>query len=212
MQLQYNSQKDLLVIPEYGRHVQELILHAKEIENLEEKQRFVESIIQLMMQMNPQSSTSTDYKIKLWKHLFRIADYELEGIVPTVGDIPKPEDASLRPKVVPYQDGIKNYRHYGKYIRNLIEKALEMEDVEKRNEFLKIVGSYMKMAYRNWNREHYVSDEIVLADLKILIDGRCELPEDLALDFLKGSMLRPKRRKSDSRSSNGKGRKSNRKR
>jgi hypothetical protein len=211
MQLEYNSEKELLIIPEYGRHIQEMINYAKEIEKLEERQHFIEQIVHLMMQMNPNSANTTDYKITLWKHVFRIADYELEGIVPTVGDIPKPEDARLRPENVEYQKGIQNYRHYGKYIRALIDKALAMEDVEQRNEFLKIIGSYMKMAYRNWNREHFVSDEIVLGDLKVLIDGRCELPEDLALDFLKGSGLRPKRRKPESRSNNNRGRKQYRK-
>ena len=40
-------------------------------------------------------------------------------------------------------------------------KAVAMEDDDKREVFVNIIGSYMKMAYKNWNKEHYVNDEII---------------------------------------------------
>ncbi|MBP6824977.1 MAG: DUF4290 domain-containing protein, partial [Saprospiraceae bacterium] len=37
--------------------------------------------------------------------------------------------------------------------------------------------SYMKLAYKTWNREHYVSDDVVKEDLEILSDGQLILHE-----------------------------------
>ena len=89
----YNSAKDTLTIPEYGRHVQLLVDHAKTIEDPKLRQQFAERIIKLMMQMQPQNRNMEDYQEKLWKHLFRIADYELDVTPPE--DIEKADPGGL---------------------------------------------------------------------------------------------------------------------
>ena len=176
--IEYNSEREHLIIPEYGRNVQKLIYHAKTIEDDEFRQAFVEKVVDLMYQMNPQSKNVNDYKEKLWKHLFRIADYDI-NVTPPAGIVPTRQNATRKPDVVPYPEKITRYRHYGRYVQLLIQKALEMEDKEKQVEFSNIIGSYMKLAFKTWNQEHYVNDEIVKNDLKTMSGGVLEIADDV---------------------------------
>jgi len=190
--MEYNSSRETLIIPEYGRHIQNLVDHAKSIEDPELRQEFAHRIIGLMMQMHPQNRSIDDYREKMWKHLFRIANYELEVEVPE-GIHPSPEDARKRPEKVPYPKIETKYRHYGNNVQKLINKALKMDDGPVRNGFVAVIGSYMKLAYRTWNKEHYVSDEVIKADLINLSGGQLKLSDEISLDNLGSSSRRRKR-------------------
>ncbi len=210
--LEYNSARENLVIPEYGRNVQKLIDYAKTIEDSEYRQAFVEKIVNLMQQMHPQNRNLDDYRDKLWKHVFRIADYEL-GVQPPEGlDIRRPEEKS-RPEMIGYPEFEAQYRHYGHNVQRLIKKALSMEPGPKKDGFVAVIGSYMKLAYRTWNKEHYVSDDIIKADLENLSNGELSLNESVSIDNLSNANRRRKRPVSPgSNVSNGKGRGRGRKR
>lgn len=182
--LEYNSERENLIISEHGRHVQKLINHAKTIEDKDKRQSFVESVINLMDQMSPQAKSVADHKVRLWKHVFRIADYDLdvtppEGIeiAPPSGERPKPE--------LSYPKMEKKFRHYGHNVQELVRKALTLEEGEKRDAFVEIIGSYMKLAYRTWNSEHYVNDEIIMEDLRALSNGKLKVSEDITFNGLK---------------------------
>lgn len=204
--LEYNSERDILVIPEYGRNIQKLIDYAKTIESDAMRQRFIEKVIDLMQQMNPQSGNLDEYREKLWRHVFRIANFELEGVTPPNGKIPKPEEAKLKPDPVEYPESTAKFRHYGSNVQHLIKKAIEMEEGPKRDGFIRVIGSYMKLAYRTWNKEHYVSDEIIKNDLKSLSNGKLTLDEDTSIDQLTQSSRHrgSSGRSSSRRSNNGK--------
>ena len=189
----YNSQKELLIIPEYGRNVQTLIRHAREIENLEERQSFVEEVVNLMMQMHPQNRNLDDYRTKMWKHVFRIADYDLPGVFPPNGIIPTPEDVRKQPDRIPYPKKETRYRHYGQNVQILINRALEMEPGPIKEGFVQVIGSYMKLAYRTWNKDTYVSDDVIVGDLHNLSNGKLELIEDASLDGLTQANKRRRR-------------------
>ncbi len=205
LNMEYNSARETLIIPEYGRNVQKLISHAKEIENDEERQAFVERIVDLMMQMHPQNKNLDDYREKLWKHVFRIADYELD-VTPPGGEKPTPEDRVKRPEQVPYPSSEAKYRHYGNNVQRLIKKATSMEDGPKKSGFANVIASYMKLAYRTWNKEHYVSDEVIKGDLENLSKGELEVMESASLDNLSNANRRRKRNdnRSNDRHSNNK--------
>ena len=46
------------------------------------------------------------------------------------------------------------------------------------------IAAYMKLAYKTWNREHYVSDEVIKTDLAALSGGLIVLPEEQNLSGL----------------------------
>lgn len=180
---EYNSSQSQITITEYGRNVQKLVEHAKSIANPAERQAFAERIIWLMQQISPQSRNVEDYREKLWKHLFRIADYGLEVNTPE-GIVVKPEDAKKHPEKVPYPESQAQFRHYGHNVQRMIQQALEMPEGPKRDGFIAVIGAYMKLAYKTWNREHYVSDEVIKSDLANLSGGQIVIDEAVSLDDL----------------------------
>lgn len=177
--MEYNSQKEGLIIPEYGRNIQQLVKHALTIEDREERQIFVERIIKLMMQMHPQNKNMEDYKEKLWRHVFRISDFKID-VDPVEGmEVPTMDNSYVKPDALGYPDAVARFRHYGKNVQRMITKALEMEDLEKQGLYAAIIGNYMKLAYRTWSIEHYVSDEVIVQDLEALSDGKLILSTSL---------------------------------
>jgi hypothetical protein len=181
--LEYNSSRENLIIPEYGRHVQNLINHAKTIEDPEERQKFAERVTRLMMQMNPQSRNIEDYDEKLWKHFFRIARYEIE-VNPSTGERPTEQDERKIPDQIGYSKSTAKFRHYGQNVQELIEKALTMEEGPKRDGFVAVIGSYMKLAFMTWNKDLFVSDEVIKADLESLSGGKLRIPAEVPIDSL----------------------------
>lgn len=179
----YNTQQEYLIMPEYGRNVQQLVRHAQTIQDPVYRQSFCEEIVTLIQQLYPQSKSVEDYREKLWKHLFQIAKYDLDVQTPS-GEVPTPEDAKKRPQPVPYPAQDTRFRHYGNHVQVLIAKALTMEEGPIKEGFVHTIGSYMKLAYKTWNREHFISDEIIKNDLKTLSGGKLGLDEDSRIDGL----------------------------
>ncbi len=178
-----------MVIPEYGRHVQNMVRYARTIEDNEERQHFIEEVVKLMMQMHPQNRNLDDYRGKMWKHVFRIAEYDLD-VMPPSGEKPTEDDKRKRPERVAYPARATKFRHYGHNVLTLIEKAIAMEDGPKKDGFVQVIGSYMKLAYKTWNREHYVSDDTIIEDLNTLSKGQLVPVEDASLDNLTRSNMR----------------------
>jgi hypothetical protein len=204
--MEYNSEKIKLLYPEYGRNIQAMIEGAKDEPNVEKRQLLVEAIVSLMYQMNPQSKNVDDYKEKLWKHVFHIAGYNLGGVLPPSGIHPTPDDVIKRPEPIGYPASGARYRHYGNNVHQLIAKALSMEEGAKKEGMINTIGAYMKLAYRTWNKEHYVSDDIIKSDLETLSNGRLTLDDDMSIDKLAtANKRRTKEEKTTStnRSNNG---------
>ena len=193
--MNYNTSRTDIVIPEYGRNIQLLIEHAKTIEDREERQAFIETIVDLIQQLHPQARNIDDYVAKLWSHVFRIADFELDVTPPC--EILSKEEVYKRPDALPYPGNNVRFRHYGRNIQEMVRKATEMEDEEMQEDYVQVIGSYMKMAYNTWNRND-VSDDMIRKNLVDLSDGQLVLDEDANIDKL----INPQqRRKSTSSSS-----------
>ncbi|MDA8692576.1 DUF4290 domain-containing protein [Saprospiraceae bacterium] len=209
-EMTYNSQEDLLIISEYGRNVQNLVRHCKTIEDDKDRQQFAEQLVELMYQMNPQSKNVLEYKAKLWKHLFKIAEYDINVTPPNL-PIPTVIEDELKPEKLEYPVKEREFRHYGHNVRLLMEKAIGMEEGPIKQEFVEVIGSFMKLAYKNWNREHYVSDEIILEDLHSLSKGKLKVEENRSLDTLTAAVRHKthRRRPSNSKSNNRGGRRNN---
>lgn len=212
--MEYNSNRDHLIIPEYGRNVQKMIHYARKLEDSAERQAYIEKIIDMMQMMHPQSRSIEDYRERLWKHVYRIAEYDLNVNYP-YGDPPTEEEGRKRPDRVPYPVSEARYRHYGHNVQELIKKAKEMPEGPKRDGFVSTIGSYMKLAYRTWNKEHYVSDDVIKSDLKGLSKGDLTIDEDENIENLaKGSSNQShsnnsnnnRRRSSNKRSGGGRSR------
>ena len=79
--LKYNTERDQLIISEYGRNIQIMRRHLLEIEDRKKRTEAAHFIVNVMAQMNPQVKESNDYIHKLWDHLYIISDYLLETYI-----------------------------------------------------------------------------------------------------------------------------------
>jgi hypothetical protein len=174
--IEYNSNREKIKFPEYGRGIQELLIHACTIENPRLRQKTVESIVHMMQMLNPNRAGIEDYKERLWNHAFAIADYKLD-VKPPNGIHIITEEERVAPEPIAYPQPNTTFRHYGVGVQKMMQKAIEMPDGPKKEGYVEVIASYMKLAYKTWSREHYVSDDIVKEDLEHMTDGQLELHE-----------------------------------
>ena len=189
--MEYNTKRAKLTMKEYGRNVQNIVNHILTVDDKEKRTDMAYGVVELMAMLNPQIKQLDDWKHKLWDHLQIIADYQLDVDAPY--EMPSREEVEAKPPTLTYPKSRIKYRHYGKNVHSLIDKCLAIEDEEKQKEFAVLIANFMKMVYRNWNREN-VSDAVIKGDLKTMSEGKIDLPEELslyALDTPPGT--RPKR-------------------
>lgn len=180
MGFDYNTQRERMNLPEYGRNVQKMVDHIKTIEDREERNRAAKSIIQIMGNLNPNLRDIGDFKHKLWDHLTIIARFELDIDAP----YPQPLEESLtsKPNTVPYNEGEIKVLHYGRVVEMMIEAAIEMEEGDRKEYFKLLIANQMKKCYLTWNnRGHSITDQIILKDMHELSGGVLSLPEDTKL-------------------------------
>lgn len=176
--MEYNTGREFLVIPEYGRNIQTMIEHLLTIDDREKRTQAAHFVISVMSQMNPQVKESNDYLHKLWDHMHIISGYRLD--VESPFPAPSPEVRQRRPKHIGYSSHKLKYGHYGQYTIDLIQKAKSYDEGEEREALILAIANYMKMAYLSWNRET-VADTVILDDLKDISGGIFVLPEDTKL-------------------------------
>ena len=184
--LTYNTATEHLVIPAYGRYVQQMIEHAVTLDH-ERQQALVERIVRMMAQQygDQDNLSREDQERRLWKHAYRMSGYRLTAVPPD-GRIPQPEDDSVRPEEVPYPKPVPSHRNYGEYVQKMIERAIAVEDPERRQAITRTVASYMKLAYSTYNDEQNISDRTILNDMKRMSDGKLSLEEDANIDAFMG--------------------------
>ena len=176
--MEYNTSRVKLLLPEYGRNVQNMIKHAGEIENREERNRAAQAIIEVMGQLNPHLRDVDDYRHKLWTHLFIMSDFELD--VDSPYEIPEKESLQEKPAIMPYPTSKIKFGHYGQYTQKILEAAKDMTD-EKELEYLTDkMGNFMKKQFLVHNNTA-VENTVIAEQLNELSQGklRIENPDEL---------------------------------
>lgn len=190
--MEYNTQKDKLIIAEYGRNIQQMAKDCVEIEDREKRTRTAEFIVNVMAQMNPKVKESGEYRQKLWDHLHILADFKLDVDSP----YPAPPREVLRfpHKSIKYQQSDIRYRHYGKNIEMIIAKAVSYEEGPEKEALIKTIANHLKKSYLNWNRNS-VDDDVILKNLAELSSNRLQLAEDHKLSHTSEILARNKKKK-----------------
>jgi len=182
--MEYNTKRDPLTIPEYGRHVQKMINHAISITDKKEQQKCVEAIIAFMGQMNPHLRDVKEFTHKLWDHLHIMSDFKLDVEAP----YPKPEADKLleKPDPMAYPGNKIKFSYYGNTIQNMIATAIKMEGGEK--EIISgMIANQMKKSYILFN-ESSVDNNIIRLHLKQLSNGNLTLADDF--QFIRSASVR----------------------
>ena len=192
MEYDYNTSRNKLILPEYGRNIQKMVNYVKSIEDREERNRAARAVIAVMGNLNPHLRDVNDFKHKLWDHLAIIADFDLD--IDSPYDWPEKAQLEQRPNNVPYNQHQIRYKHYGRSIVLMIEKAVELEEGEEKKDLVRMIAFHMKKSYLTWNREA-VSDEEIFTDLKTLSAGQLEISEELKLPETKEILAKGRKKK-----------------
>ena len=177
--MDYNTQREKLRLPEYGRCIQEMVDYAVALEDRKERQRCAYTIIDLMANMQKFTGNPDDFYQKLWNHLAYISDYQLDIDYPIeIQHIDKQETKRDR---VPYPQKRIERRHYGTIIEQLTKRLMEMEPGADRDELTRLVANQMKLALAKWN-SNALDDEKILSDLAEYTQGKISLlPSEIKL-------------------------------
>jgi len=176
--LEYNTDLTPLIISEYGRNIQKMVDFAITVTDKEERNRVARAIIDIMGQLNPHLRDVNDFKHKLWDHLFVISKFQLD--VDSPYPKPSPETFTTKPQRVAYPRNNIRFKHYGKVVEDMIQKAIEMEEGETKDAFVETIANVMKSFYITWNKDN-VGDEVILEQLKLLSKGQLKLKEGIRL-------------------------------
>ena len=176
--MEYNTEREHLIIPEYGRHVQKMVKHATKIKDKKERKECVEAIIAFMGQMNPHLRDVQDFTHKLWDHLFIMSDFELDIESP----YPKPKKEKLeeKPKKMPYPKTNIKFPFYGINVQKMIAHACKMKDGELKETMAGMIANHMKKDYLNWNKA-FVDNQTILNHLNKLSEGKLKTHPDFQL-------------------------------
>lgn len=176
--LQYNTQKKKMALPEYGRSVQNMVDHALTITDRTERQRCANTIITIMGNMFPAQQRDTDdFKHKLWDHLAIMSDFKLDVDYPF--EILAKERMQKAPQRVPYEQSHIRFRHYGRLVEQLIEKACDMPEGDEKMNLLAMLCNQMKKDYITWNKDT-IDNAKINQDLMELSHGRLSITPELA--------------------------------
>lgn len=174
-QLQYNTLREQLVIPEYGRHIQSLIKQICLIEDRDKRNKAAQYAIDVMGSMNPHLRDVPDFQHKLWDQLFIISKFTLD--VDSPFPVATKETTTNKPEPLPYPQNHPKYRFYGNNITYMIKEALKFEDGEMKDALIMVIANHMKKSFLSWNKDT-VNDEVIFDHLYELSRGKINLSKN----------------------------------
>lgn len=170
--LDYNTKREKLLMPEYGREIQKMVDHAISLPTKEERQRCAATIIQQMETKVPQLTDSTDYEQTLWDHLYLMSHKQLDIDWPF--DVSEAEKLLSKPQPMKLPKDNVKLRHYGKLVEELFEKLKNMPEGEERDALVFYTANQMKRDLATWGHGS-MEDERVINDMARFTDGVIQL-------------------------------------
>tara|TARA_R110002072_G_scaffold271987_1_gene432078 strand:+ start:68829 stop:69488 length:660 start_codon:yes stop_codon:yes gene_type:complete len=175
--MEYNTSRNKMLLPEYGRNVQNMIAHAMEIEDNAERNSAAKAIIEVMGQLNPHLRDVDDYRHKLWAHLFIMSDFKLD--VDSPYEIPTEEALSEKPSEMAYPKSKIRFGHFGQYTQKILDTAKDIKDEKEIAYMTHAMGNFMKKQYLVHNNTA-VDNSLIAKQLKTMSEGALSIenPEE----------------------------------
>ncbi len=172
--LDYNTQREPLLMPEYGREIQKMVDYAVTLPTKEERLRCAETIVRMMVTKVPQLRDNANYEQTLWDHLYLMSHKQLDIDWPY--DVSEAEKILGKPQPMPLpQKGVRvRLRHYGRLIEEVLAKLKDMPEGPERDELVRVTANQMKRDLAAWGHGS-MDDERVAADLARFTDGKVQL-------------------------------------
>ena len=170
----YNFERKKLRLPEYGRHIHDMVDYLMTIEDREIRNRQARIVVGVMGNVNPALRDSTDFNRKLWDHLFIMSDFQLDVDAPYPK--PMPESFNPPPPRLSYPSKKIRLKHYGKYVEQIIRKVEKVNDREWVDEAVGNIARYMRAKSYEYNQEH-PNNEAIIRDIKRMSENGIEVDE-----------------------------------
>ena len=172
--LDYNTQREKLVLSEYGREIQKMVDVAISLPTKEERMRCAKTIIRQMEMKNPQVRQSDNYQQTLWDHLYLMSRKQLDIDWPF--DVNNAEKINSKPQPMPHpqSENISRYRHYGRLVGDVFEKLKTMPEGPERDELVRVTANQMKRDLLTWGHGS-MDDERIADDLARCTDGKIQI-------------------------------------
>lgn len=176
--LEYNTQRDALVIPEYGRYVQRMVQLCLEEGDREKRTKMARAVVYTIGKLNPQLRNNENSDRTFWDHVHVMAGYKLD----VDGPYPPPsaEERAVKPKSVAYPKTVIRFGHYGQLVERMIAECIAMPEGAGKAAFTLAIANQMKKQFLTWNRDS-VGDGAILKDLAELSKGKLKLAPDQPL-------------------------------
>ena len=203
MRKNYNYKRRKLYLPEYGRHIQEMVDSLLEIEDRRERTRQAKAVIAVMGNLNPLLRDTADFTHKLWDHLIIMSDFKLD--VDSPYPLPSRQDLTVTPRRMHYPQSAIAHKHYGKYVARMLRKLSSSGDAEAVSAAVDNIARYMRTKSYEYNQEH-PNNEIIIKDIRRM-SGNAIVLDEVELNNLKSEYKQP----FSPRLQNGKNRKNDRK-
>ena len=204
--LEYNTIREDLIIPEYGRHIQKMIHHASSQKSKDERNKIAKSIISVMGNLQPHLRDVSDFQHRLWDQLFIMSDFKLDFDSPF--EKPKKEELLAKPDPLSYPQNFPKYRFYGNNIKIMIDEAVKWDAGDKKDALVYIIANHMKKCFLNWNKDS-VEDQVIFDHLYELSNSKIDLRNSKETLLDASVLMRSKKRFSNKKyfKKNNKGRK-----
>ena len=170
--LDYNTQREKLILSEYGREIQDMVNYALTLENKAERQHCAETIVQIMGRMTPNNTDAESKKQKLWDHLAIISNFKLDIDYPV--DLSTAHHLTGKPEPIAYSHNRIPVRHYGKMIYDTLQKIKDMEQGAQRDELIRQTANHMRNSLSQWGHGS-IDEERVISDIENFTNGKVQL-------------------------------------
>ena len=178
IRLEYNTSREKLGMPEYGRNVLKMVEQLRGIPDREKRSEQARAVVRTMELLNPQVHQQEDFEHKLWDHLYLIAGFDLD--IDSPYPRPVPESFTTRPVPLPMKGTKIRAYHYGRNIERIIDLICTEPDGEVKTAMIRSLATYMRQQYLIWNKDS-VADETIFADIEKLSEGKLRIPEGIIL-------------------------------
>lgn len=165
MKRNYNYTRRKLFLPEYGRHIQEMVDSLLEIEDRHERTRQAKAVIAVMGNLNPLLRDTNGFKHKLWDHLFIMSDFQLD--VDSPYPQPSRQDLMVVPQKLRYPQSQITFKHYGKYTQQFVRAVAAAQGSSDAVEELINIARYMRAKGYEFNNDH-PNNEVIIRDINIM--------------------------------------------
>ena len=161
-----------LILPEYGRNIQNMVEIAMTIEDRNERNRCARSIINCMGNLFPYLRDNDAFQHKLWDHLALMSNFQLDIDYPY--EITPAEEIHPTPEAIPLPNKQIRERHYGRFIDNFIQRVSTDPQIINEPILLVMIANYMKRCYHNYNQD-VINDDVIFDDLYRLSNEKIDL-------------------------------------